>query len=274
MGRREFALEVAAAQVCREAGPQVSTNQFVRDLDLGEFNGLDGRRLEVIADGLSLWRGAQLAIDTTLVSPLHRDGTARRGAADRNGVALDAARRKRERAYPVSGDEGRARLLVLAAEVGGRWSNETAQFLYALAEGRFILQGRAVTGPDDATVSEMINNFPLEIDTISKCVQERFMSQMETPSSWKIVKLVFLRRLVAAPPEGSEVTGQLRDINDVEVVCILLLFFSWKGKKELENWKNLHVARVEGTNCQHVQVKMTNLWQKHCEWQEDRTPMS
>ena len=130
LGRRGFALEVAAAQVCREAGPRVSTNQFVRDLDLGEFNGLDGRRLEVIADGLSLWRGAQLAIDTTLVSPLHRDGTARRGAADRNGVTLDAARRKKERAYPkLSGDEGRARLVVLAAEVGGRWSNETAQFL-------------------------------------------------------------------------------------------------------------------------------------------------
>ena len=137
LGKRVFALEVAAAQVCREAGGRVSTNQFVRDLDLREFNGLDGRRLEVIADGLSLWRGAQLAIDTTLVSPLHRDGTARRGAADRNGVALDAARRKKERAYPeLSGDEGRARLVVLAAEVGGRWSNETAHFFNALAEAR------------------------------------------------------------------------------------------------------------------------------------------
>ena len=79
----------------------MSTNQFVRDLDLGEFNGLDGRRLEVIADGLPLWRGAQLAIDTTLVSPLHRDGSARRGAADRNGAVFDAARRKKERAFPA-----------------------------------------------------------------------------------------------------------------------------------------------------------------------------
>ena len=38
--------------------------------------------------------------------------------------------------------------MVLAAEVGGRWSNETAQFLNALAEARsqsvpHILQGRA-----------------------------------------------------------------------------------------------------------------------------------
>ena len=142
---RGVALEVAAAQVCTEAGARVSTNQFVRDLNLGEFNGLLGRRLEVIA----LWRGAQFAIDTTLVSPLHRDGTARRGAADRNGAALDAARRKKERAYPeLSGDEGRARLVVLAAEVGGRWSNETAQFFNALAEARSQrLLGFAVGAP-------------------------------------------------------------------------------------------------------------------------------
>ena len=64
-GRRGFALECAAAQVCREAGARVATNVFVRDLDLGEFNGLDGRRLEVIADGFPLWRGAQLAIDSS-----------------------------------------------------------------------------------------------------------------------------------------------------------------------------------------------------------------
>ena len=67
-GRRGFALECVAAQVCREAGARVATNVFARDLDLGEFNGLDSRRLEVIADGLPLWRGAHLATDTTLLS--------------------------------------------------------------------------------------------------------------------------------------------------------------------------------------------------------------
>ena len=48
-----------------------------RDMDLGHFDALDARRLEVVADGFTLWRGAQLAIDTTLVSPLKTDGTAR-----------------------------------------------------------------------------------------------------------------------------------------------------------------------------------------------------
>ena len=47
----------------------------------------------------------------------------------------------------LAGDGGRARLVVLAAEVGGRWSTETAQFLSALAKAHAlsvpqVLQGR------------------------------------------------------------------------------------------------------------------------------------
>ena len=53
LGCRGYPLEVAAAQICREAGARVSTNVFVRDLDLAAFNVLDGRRLEVVADGLT-----------------------------------------------------------------------------------------------------------------------------------------------------------------------------------------------------------------------------
>ena len=62
----------------------MSTNVYVRDVDLAEHNVLDNRRMEVVADGLSLWNGSQLAIDTTLVSPLHRDGRARRKAAHKS----------------------------------------------------------------------------------------------------------------------------------------------------------------------------------------------
>ena len=67
----------------------------VWDMDLVECNNLDGQRLEVVADGVTLWHGAQLAIDTTLVSPLCRDGSARPRAADHDGAALDDARRRK-----------------------------------------------------------------------------------------------------------------------------------------------------------------------------------
>ena len=77
--------------------------------------------VEVIADGLTFWEGAQFAIDTTFVSVLRGDGSARPRAADHNGAASEAARRRKEGIYPefARGTEGSARLVVLAAEVGG-----------------------------------------------------------------------------------------------------------------------------------------------------------
>ena len=74
----------------------MGVDRFVRDLDLGAFNGLDQRRIEVIVDSLTLWHGVQLAVDTTLVSPLHGDGTARRNAANTSGVVLRDARSEGE----------------------------------------------------------------------------------------------------------------------------------------------------------------------------------
>ena len=93
---------------------------MVRDLDLLPMDRVDARRLEVVADGLPLFHGAQVALDTTLVSPLRRDGTPHARCAGEDGAALLRARRRKERAYPeLSGEHGRARLVVLASEVGG-----------------------------------------------------------------------------------------------------------------------------------------------------------
>ena len=63
---------------CREAGARVSTNIFVRDLDLAPLGGVDGRRLEVVTEGLPVFHGTQLAIGTTPVSPLRVDGVPHR----------------------------------------------------------------------------------------------------------------------------------------------------------------------------------------------------
>ena len=151
LGRRGFAVESISARICREAGGRVSKNVLVRDLDLPvPVN--DARRLEVVVDGLPLFGGVQLAVDSTLVSALHCDGSARRGAGDRDGVALVAARRRKERTYPELVRPGhRARLVVIAGEVAGRWSEEAASFLRHLAKARSrcepaTLQKRAEQG--------------------------------------------------------------------------------------------------------------------------------
>ena len=67
LGGTFWAVQNAAAWICREAGGRVTTNVLVRDLDLAAPHVDDARRLEVVVDGLPLFGRAQLAVDTTLV---------------------------------------------------------------------------------------------------------------------------------------------------------------------------------------------------------------
>ena len=130
LGRRGFAVESAGARKCREASGRVVFNAMLRDFDLGAPNRLDSRRVEILADGLLLFGGAQLAVDTTSVSALHCDGSAHSLAANVDG-------RRRERTHPeLVTPRARARLVVLAGEMGGRWSEETRRFLSLLAKAK------------------------------------------------------------------------------------------------------------------------------------------
>ena len=97
----------------------------IRGWKLG--NPTNARRLEIVVECLTIFDGAQLAIDTTMVSPFQLDGTARRRAADHNGAALDDARKRKERTYFwLVGGRGRAPL-VLGAEVGGMVRGNSGQ---------------------------------------------------------------------------------------------------------------------------------------------------
>ena len=136
LGPRGAPLKSAVARIYREAGARVGWNVLVRDLNLDEPV-LDARRIEVVANGLPLWHGVQLAVDSTLVSPVRRDGAARRHAAVQPGVALEAAaRRKRDRTYRVVVRAQRCRLVVFSLEVGGRWSEEALVLVRKLARAR------------------------------------------------------------------------------------------------------------------------------------------
>ena len=70
LSRRGCAVESAVGQVCRESGAKITTNVRVRNLDIAT----DGRRLEVVDEGITLFGGVQLAIDAKLVAAHHGDG--------------------------------------------------------------------------------------------------------------------------------------------------------------------------------------------------------
>ena len=111
---------------------------LLRDLDLLlPAVPVDGRRLEVVVDGLPLFGCAQMAVDTTLVCALRRDGRPTTRAAVEDGAKLVRARRRKEATYPeLVGRHTRARLVVLGVEVGGRFSVETQSFLSQLARAK------------------------------------------------------------------------------------------------------------------------------------------
>ena len=80
-------MESAGVRICREAGGRVVANAMLREFDLAAPNPRDQRRLEeILVDGLPLFGGAQLAVDTTLVSPLHCDGSPHPRAANEDAV--------------------------------------------------------------------------------------------------------------------------------------------------------------------------------------------
>ena len=89
LAHRAGPLERAAARICREAGARVATSVALRDLNL-DVPATDGRRIEVVANGLPLWQGAQIAVETTLVFP-RRAGAIGRGCAARSRSGVGGA---------------------------------------------------------------------------------------------------------------------------------------------------------------------------------------
>ena len=98
----------------------------------------DARRIEVVANGLPLWHGSQLALDATILSPLMRLGEAHPRTDVQPGCAVTAAaHRKRHHTYPelarARRRSRRCRLVVVGVEIGGRFGTETVQLLRLLA---------------------------------------------------------------------------------------------------------------------------------------------
>lgn len=72
-----------------------------------------------------------------MTSPLTRTGHARFDTATTPGDAIQrATQRKRGVTYPELADNRRCRLVVVALETGGRWGQEAADLLRALARAK------------------------------------------------------------------------------------------------------------------------------------------
>ena len=122
----------------REGRGRVRTNVLVHDLDLALPGAVaDGRRPEVVVDGLPLFGGAQLAVNTTLVCALRSDGrptTRLLLKMKPRSPERDGGRRPLTQSW-LADTPGRV-WWCWVVEVGGRFSSETQSFLSQLARAK------------------------------------------------------------------------------------------------------------------------------------------
>ena len=119
------AAERTSASICREAGAVVRCNiklSKLREMSV-TVAANDEREVEVLASGLPLEPGAQLAVDDTF----------RSAAAVVDGAVANAARRDKERKHSELVEGLRCKLVVVAIETGGRWSVEACNLVENLA---------------------------------------------------------------------------------------------------------------------------------------------
>ena len=117
--------ERTLARVCREAGATVRWQAKLRDMNV-TVSANDERAIEVLASGLPLFQGAQLAVDITIRSVLTASGAAIPNTSHTDGV-------------------------VVGVETGGRWSAESVEFINCLAaakarEAPMVLRGSVSEG--------------------------------------------------------------------------------------------------------------------------------
>ena len=86
--------------------------------------------------GLPYARGLPVAVDASMISPVHADGTAWAQADRKPGTSFGRARRAKLRTYPELRDSHSMHLVVAATEVGGRVSKEALELLDAAAASR------------------------------------------------------------------------------------------------------------------------------------------
>ena len=133
-----------------------------------------------------------------------------------------------------------------------------------------VLRNKA-NGPTDCLVTEMLQCLPTEtVYVVAHWFDKRFKGECRAPEAWTILRLVFLMKLDAKLEQG---------LRGFRAIAVLSAFSEWyttvlvellHEEKESVEWKSLSVGAERGVNCEHMQALVTNVFQRHLEWQEDR----
>ena len=129
-------VETTWIRMLRESGARVRENVLLRDTALPHIDPSDGRKIEIVVTGLPIAHGVPVAVDATLVSPLHADGSPFLHCDRRPGASFSRAERSKRETYPELVDSSLLRLLTVASETGGRLNKTGVKLLSDAADAR------------------------------------------------------------------------------------------------------------------------------------------
>ena len=137
VAQRAKPTEYAWQKVTSEGGARVAGQSggatLVRRL-CPEVSATCADHVDFVARGLPFGRGLPYAADCTLISVLHGDGTPWADADTTPGIRIrKAEERKANTEHPLLARSPHCHLLVLACEVGGRFSDTSIHFVQQLA---------------------------------------------------------------------------------------------------------------------------------------------
>ena len=174
---------------------------------------------------------------------------------------------QRRRKYKLSAFEySDAELTARLLSKVGKWQITADRVLRA--RGR-MLRGKS-NGPADCLVVEMLSRLPTEvIYEVTHWFQKRFQGDAELWRSGEFCAWCSSRSLMQDWRRGSVVSLRLLYCVFSKWYTTVLVDLLHEEKEPIE-WMSLHVGAERGVNCEHMQGLLTNLLQKHWEWQENR----
>merc|ERR1712079_307129 len=108
----------------------------------------DERKIEMVVTNIPFARSLPVAMDATLISPLHADGIIWPKADRTPRVSFDRARKSKLRAYPELENCNVLHLVIATTELGGRMNKEAIELiesatLYKVRNDPIVLRKQA-----------------------------------------------------------------------------------------------------------------------------------
>ena len=103
---------------------------------------------------------------------------------------------------------------------------------------------------------------------ITRCFLESFLGCEQASGSWRLSGWFFLRKLDVELRKRIKSNKAMAPTSVMSKWYATCIFPRLEKDTEPEEMQQLQVGGIDGISCQHLQVLMTQMLQKHLDWRE------